>query len=217
MKLSIESIQTLHDVGFKPGDHLRVARKLKGWVPYHHHAIYIGDGEVVQFGGEIRDKPNARIGYASVKEFQDGADAELVPHGRYEGVQWLPEADPPEKIVERARWLADRASLFPSQPYNLIGNNCEHIANWCVCGYTESYQFKRALLAVAYAKGALFLYVSWRVRQGTASRGLIVGVLLPNALSGWAIHVYHREIKRFWEGIHADWPAHEQTLLEGDR
>jgi hypothetical protein len=212
-----ETIQTSPDVAFKPGDHLRVARKFKGWVPYAHHAIYVGDGEVVQFGGEIRDKPNARIGCASVEEFQDGATAELVPHGRYEVVHWLPKADPPDKIVERARWLADRASRSPSQPYNLIGNNCEHIANWCVCGYTESHQFKRALMAVAYAKGVLFLYVSWRVRQGTASRGLVVGALLPNVLSGWAIHVYNREIKRFWEGIRRDWPAHERALSEDDR
>jgi len=59
----------------------------------------------------------------------------------------------------------------------------EHIANWCVCGYTESHQFKRVLLAVSYAKGVLFLYVSWRMRVGTASRALVVGALMPNAFS----------------------------------
>jgi lecithin:retinol acyltransferase len=39
-----------------PGDHLRVWRGL-----YYHHGIYVGDDQVVQFGGRIgRRRPTAR-------------------------------------------------------------------------------------------------------------------------------------------------------------
>jgi hypothetical protein len=200
-------LEATNRVPFNPGDHLSVSRKFAGWLPYTHHAIYIGGSEVVQFGGEVKDKPGARVGYASFDRFEKGAQARLVPHGRREGIHWLPKADPPEKIVERARFLADRSLSLPSQPYNLIGHNCEHIANWCVCGYTESHQFKRHLYVVGLAKYALFLYVSWRIRNGAAPKGLLVGVLLLSVPTTWAIHVYNREIKRFWEGIRRDWPG----------
>jgi hypothetical protein len=187
---------------FQSGDHLRVRRAWHG-IPYTHHGVWVdgppGD-EIVQFGdGEGGRKPEG-VGYASLEGFERGARAELVPHGRYEGIHWLPHADPPERVVERARWLAEHAAELPPQPYNLIGHNCEHVANWCVCGYTESHQYKRALLAVAYAKAGFYLYITWRIRQGTMTPALWAA-LLPNLVSTWTIHVYNREIKRFWQRV----------------
>ncbi len=40
-----------NDVILQPGDELRVDRGA-----YHHHALYVGDNIVVQFGGRIKDK-----------------------------------------------------------------------------------------------------------------------------------------------------------------
>jgi len=174
-------------------------------VPYTHHGVYVGDPigrEVVQFGGGVAGKPDARVGFATLAEFENGDRSELVPHGRYEGIHWLPAADPPERIVERARWLADHSAELPPQPYNLIGHNCEHIANWCVCGYTESHQYKRALLVTAYLKAGFYLYVTGRMSKGTMSPALW-SALLPNLASTWTIHVYNREIKRFWQRVSA--------------
>jgi Lecithin retinol acyltransferase len=190
-------------VAFRPGDHLRVRRHWKGF-PYMHHGVFVGGApeyEIVQFGGGDRRKPEG-IGYTSLDGFQRGAQAELVPHGRYEGIHWLPKADAPETIVLRARWLAEHSSELSPQAYNLVGHNCEHIANWCVCGYTESHQYKRALLAATVVKAGLYFYVSWRVGRGTASPRLWAA-LLPNVLSTWTIHVYNREIKHFWERVGA--------------
>ncbi len=54
---------------------------------------------------------------------------------------WLPKADGRDKIVERAEWLL--ANHPPRWRYNLIGNNREHAANFCVAEYTESLQVRR--------------------------------------------------------------------------
>jgi lecithin:retinol acyltransferase len=135
-------------VAFQLGDHLCVRRYFHG-VPYLHHGVWVGGPpghEIVQFGGGEQGRKPDGIGYTSLKEFERGEHSELVSHGRYEGIHWLPEADDREKIVARARWLAEQSPELPRQSYNLIGHNCEHIANWCVCGYTESHQYKRALL-----------------------------------------------------------------------
>lgn len=189
---------------FQPGDHLRVRRAWHG-IPYTHHAVWVGGwpaGEIVQFGGGVGGRKPEGVGYTSLEEFECGERAELVPHGRYEGIHWLPTADPPERIVRRARWLADNSAELPPQPYHLIGHNCELVANWCVCGYTESHQYKRALLVAAYVKAGFYLYVTRRMARGTMSPALWAA-LLPNLVSTWTIHVYNREIKRFWERVGA--------------
>ncbi len=189
---------------FQTGDHLRVRRAWHG-IPYTHHGVWVGGApgyEIVQFGGGVGGRKPDGVGYTSLDDFSRGAEAELVSHGRYEGIHWLPAADPPERIVERARWLADNAAELPPQPYNLIGHNCEHIANWCVCGYTESHQYKRVLLVAAYVKAGFYLYVTRRIGRGTMSPALWAA-LLPNLVSTWTIHVYNREIKRFWERVGA--------------
>jgi|ERR1035441_1769404 hypothetical protein len=187
----------------RPGDHLRVRRQWHGF-QYRHHGVYVGGPQasvIVQFGGGAGRKPDG-IGYASMEDFERGSHAELVSHGRYEGIHWLPKADAPETIVRRARWLADHSPELPPQPYNLVGHNCEHIANWCVCGYTESHQYKRALLAATYVKAGFALYVARQAGKGTVPPWLWAA-MLPNALSTWTIHVYNREIKRFWERVGA--------------
>lgn len=189
---------------FQPGDHLRVQRAWHG-IRYKHDGLWVGDErdrEILQFGGSEGGRKPDGVGYTSLDGFERGATAELVAHGRYEGIHWLPAADPPERIVARARWLADHGAELPPQPYNLIGHNCELVANWCVCGYTESHQYKRALLAVAYAKAAFYLYVSWRIGRRTMTPALWA-LLVPNALSTWTIHIYNREIKRFWQRVGA--------------
>lgn len=187
---------------FQPGDHLRVRRQWHG-IPYSHHGVWVTElpgYEIVQFGGGEGGRKPDGVGYASLDDFERGAPAELVPHGRYEGIHWLPGADPPETIVARARWLADHGADLPPQPYNLIGHNCELVANWCVCGYTESHQYKRVLLVVAYAKAGFYLYVAGRIRQGTMTP-VLWAATAAGLVSTWSIHIYNREIKRFWRRV----------------
>src|SRR5258708_864646 len=88
-----------------------------------------------------------------------------------------PPADEPWKTVERAEFLL---KLQPKLRYNLIGHNCEIIANMCVSGaWTESYQVRR-FFGVRAIGAAVFLFwlagrsraklplPAWAIRAGIA-------------------------------------------------
>lgn len=182
---------------FQQGDHLQVRRPML----YDHHGVYVSDDRVIQFGGGIWDKPHAVISAVSLKEFEHDGTARVVRHGRD---SWFtghhPSADARWKIVERAEFLL---RLQPKLRYNVIGYNCEHVANMCVSGgWTESYQIRR-IFGVRACAGAAFMF--WLARRSRAK--------LP--LSGWVppyvilsllvtvvtIGTYNAQIKRFWGEI----------------
>ena len=62
---------------FAPGDHLRVHRKRFG-LPYTHHAINVGDGRVVEFGGSTANKPAMGIEYSAYEQFAKGDVVDVV-------------------------------------------------------------------------------------------------------------------------------------------
>ncbi len=139
---------------FRSGDHLRVHRGL-----YWHHGIYVGDDRVIEFGGgsrfrkweigirEIELKDFVRIGRVEVVRHP----AELLPGL---GIR-LPKALPAEQVVHRAQWLEQQPLPVG---YNLVGSNCEHIANWCVTdGYFESLQVRLALSIMGFFVGLVLL------------------------------------------------------------
>jgi hypothetical protein len=106
---------------------------------YFHHGIYVSDDRVIQFGSGVtlRSKGGVGINEVTLEDFEQGGTATVVRHG-YES--WFtghhPAADEPWKIVERAEFLLKRQ---PALKYNLIGHNCEIIANMCASGsWTES-------------------------------------------------------------------------------
>ncbi len=198
---------------FKPGDHLQVRR----WypLPYHHHGIYVSDDRVVQFGPGITGKREAKIEAVPLKDFEHDGIAEVVQHGRRTLLSgYLFEADEPWKIVARAEFLL---KLQPRLPYNLVGHNCEHIANMCVAGgYTESHQVRTMFGVRALVGMPLFFRYSYLVgRNRPVPKGLLAGMLLSAAASQVAIFVYNREIKRFWDEIRGPWRAHERALSQG--
>jgi hypothetical protein len=102
------------------GSHIRV-RRLAG---YWHHGIYVGEGMVVHFNGEVLSTEAACIQHATMDAFADGGAVEVVSYGRgrkgrkFSGV----------KIAERA------ANKVGESGYHLFNNNCEHFATWCVTG-----------------------------------------------------------------------------------
>jgi hypothetical protein len=120
-------IGSVEDMGrFQPGDHLKVSRP-RG---YDHHGIYVTDDRVIQFGSGIRlwDKSRTAVNAVTLPEFEDGARAEVEPSG-YESLLdtgYHPAADPGWKVVARAEFML---KLQHRLPYNLIGHNCEIIAN----------------------------------------------------------------------------------------
>lgn len=93
---------------------------------YRHYGVDIGDNEVIHFSGENETK--AKIIKTSKNEFAKG--------GRIEK-SYMGEAQYSEdEIVSRA--YSKLGDTFGG--YDLINNNCEHFANWCVRGKKTSVQ-----------------------------------------------------------------------------
>jgi Lecithin retinol acyltransferase len=200
--------------GFMPGMHIRVRRRLG----YFHHGIYVGDDEVIQFGGRIMDKPTATVGAVSLVAFESGGRAEAVEHDREHALMrtlilptppWLPAAEAPEKIICRARWLA---ANHPPGRYHLVGYNCEHAANFCATGwYTESHQVRaffglNALLALPLA------YRFGRRAKSPPTRAWYILAAAKTVLSLTTITLYNWNIRRFWVDIGRQWRIYEQSL-----
>lgn len=146
---------------FQPGDHLRVWRR----PGYYHHGIYVSDGRVIQFGSGVTLAGKGSVGVTAIPlgDFEQGGTAAVVRHG-YES--WFtghhPAADEPWKIIARAEYML---KLQPRLPYNLIGHNCEHVANLCVSQYWgESYQTRRFFGARAAMDMAFLIWLSRRSR-----------------------------------------------------
>lgn len=112
----------------RPGDHVRVWRGC-----YWHHAIYVGNGWFIEFGGGLS---GGHVEYVSWGTFARGSRVERVEHERRYS---------PDQVVERAQ------SCLGMSGFSLLTNNCEHFANWCVAGRAESHQ-------VQFAGGALALF-----------------------------------------------------------
>ena len=149
---------------FQAGDHLQVWR---GY--YFHHGIYVSDDRVIQFGSGVTlfNEGDTSVDAVPLKEFENGCTAKTVRHAceSWFGTGYHPEADQPWRIVARAEWLLKRQ---PRLPYNLIGHNCEHIANVCASrNWSESYQTRR-----------------WFRRKAAADAVLMSGWLAALALVG---------------------------------
>lgn len=104
----------------QPGDHVRVSRGL-----YSHHAIYVGNGWLIEFGSGFL---GVVVAYVEWQAFSRGSNVELVGCGG-----WVAAA--------RAK------SRLGMGGFDLISRNCEHFANWCVTGQWESSQVKAVAVA----------------------------------------------------------------------
>lgn len=93
---------------------------------YVHHGIYAGNGRVIHYAGLHRMLRIRPVQEVTLDEFTRGrgltVKASAAP--KYSG----------EEIVKRAR------SRLGEDRYRLISNNCEHFAEWCVCGTGRSMQ-----------------------------------------------------------------------------
>ena len=111
------------------GDQIRVKRN---WM-YYQHVVYIGNGRVIHFSGagsEISTKSRVIVEDSIADFVKDGVVMVLnVPSDK---------RLPLEEIIARAK------SRIGETDYNLIGNNCEHFASWCVEDKPISEQINRA-------------------------------------------------------------------------
>ena len=110
------------------GAHIRVQVQ-----SIYHHGIYIGNDEVIQFGLPIdmlRPKEEVKVLKSSVEDFLQGGFLEVRIFDRKE--RKIKNDD--QKIVEIA------ISKLGEDGYDIVHNNCEHFANFCVFNKKESQQ-----------------------------------------------------------------------------
>jgi len=200
---------------FQPGNHIQVQRPSL----YFHHGIYVSDDHVIQFGSGVNLINKRTVGITAVplKDFEQGGTARVVRHGfgsPFTG--WHPPADEPWKVIERAEFLL---KLQPRLPYNLIGHNCEVIANMCVSGgWTESYQARRYFAVRAITDEALLLGIASRTRAKLPIPKWVLPVAIAGALASMGVKfTYDNQIRRFWKEIRRDWQAHELKLAQDPR
>lgn len=94
---------------------------------YKHYGIDCGDGTVIHYR-----KPSETIEQTSLFTFSRGNPVYVAEYG--DGFGYIPDV-----VVERAK------SRLGEQEYNLLFNNCEHLANWCKTGINNSKQVKEFL------------------------------------------------------------------------
>ena len=64
---------------YSRGDHLRVGRfPIAGRFLYYHHGIYVGDDRVVQFGGQLWNKPRSGIDEVPLERFSKPGVPEIL-------------------------------------------------------------------------------------------------------------------------------------------
>lgn len=115
------------------GDHFFVWRRCKG-IPFQHHAIDLGDGTVIHFtdgaggvAGPVGNFDEFRVCRTSMSVVtRDGRDR----------VHWVEHRDRLSADETEARAM----ELLGRRGYDLLFDNCEHFAVWCVCGAEESRQ-----------------------------------------------------------------------------
>ena len=109
------------------GDHLVSPR-----CGYTHHGIYIGDGNVIHYGGYAKTKSHGVIVIASLQEFSDSNPVRI----RFHGSRMYSH----EESVQRAY------TRLGEDWYNVLLNNCEHFVYWCIFGLPVSRQANNLIL-----------------------------------------------------------------------
>jgi len=122
-------------LSLREGDHLVSSR-----LGYDHHAIYVGGNAVIHYSGFADGiGSDGEILLATLEEFRNGSDVQVKPHP--------PGSFNLQIIVERAY------SRLGENWYNVLLNNCEHFANWCVRGTHSSPQVNALIGKAALAYG----------------------------------------------------------------
>ncbi|MCQ2087290.1 MAG: lecithin retinol acyltransferase family protein [Bacilli bacterium] len=152
-----------YEINVKPikGDIIRVKRKLG----YYHFGIYIGNNQVIHYSAEkddsIFDNTNIKICLADLEEgFLRGDVLEVnIPFDSFFSRR---------VIVKRAKNLLG-THKFRGSDYDLLNNNCEHVARYCYYGDAVSAQseyMSRGVMGVVSSTGVkVFNHLGKRYRE----------------------------------------------------
>jgi hypothetical protein len=101
------------------GDVHVVHRKALGLVPYQHFGVEMPSGDICE-----NSLPGIRV----------------VTFGSFARRSTTSVQNPDATPAERAQTVARAESRVSEHRYSLLGNNCEHFANWCATGAAVSHQ-----------------------------------------------------------------------------
>jgi hypothetical protein len=153
------------------GDHLRVYRG-----GYWHHGIDCGNYRVIHYTARDGTKAGASIQETTQSLFALDGVVEIVPYA---------QRGAPDAILARAR------SRLGENAYNVVLNNCEHFARWCVTGEAESDQVRVATSTVAGAAGTgaatvagLGVVSAAGAAAGLSGAGIMSGLAATGAVVG---------------------------------
>jgi hypothetical protein len=164
------------------GDQIYTVREfLKVDGVYEHHGIDYGDGTVIHYR-----KGTETIERTSQREFTDGRTIYVK---RYP-IRYIADT-----VIQRAE------SRLGENQYNILFNNCEHFATWCITGVSHSQQVKNF---IPLLNNINVEQISEPIKQAILGRKTEIDTseLVNQALA---------DIKVAWENIQ---PEYKQTLEE---
>ena len=107
------------------GDHIYVRRRV-----YSHHGIYAGDGNVIHYTGEEKEKKDPLIRETDIEAF--------LKVGKLRRRDYKKRLPPSETLSLAKKHLSDNS-------YSLVFNNCEHFVTYCATGKRKSRQLREAV------------------------------------------------------------------------
>lgn len=146
-------------------DHIHVRRR----AGYTHHGIDCGDGTVIHYSGEPLQKSSAVVCRTDMETFLKGGRLQIRSYSC---------CDNADAVISRAK------SRLGQRDYALLSNNCEHFAEWCKTGCSQSEQVDSAKAA---GKGTAGTSVAAAGALSVVSRaGVVAGTSGPGVMSGLA-------------------------------
>lgn len=122
--------------------------------------LYIGDNKVIHYNNWI-------VKIDSLSDFSKNSPSQIIQHinPRYSN----------EEVKNRA------LSKLNEKKYNILLNNCEHFANWCIDGKKESRQAKISIQAsIAIIVSIAITAVVYKIFfKKNTSYDLITPIILP--------------------------------------
>ncbi len=125
---------------------------------YTHHGIYVGAGQVIQYGGLSWGLRRDPVEEVPLSKFAQGHPVWV----RLAGSPWFD----PHEVARRARMR------LGEDCYSVLTNNCEHFCEWCVRGEHRSYQVDERF---AGYRGMLLRLIELLARTRPPPRGAVAG------------------------------------------
>jgi len=131
------------------GDHIYVRRLV-----YSHHGIYAGEGNVIHYTGEEKEKKDPLIRETNIEVF--------LKDGKLRRRDYKKRLPPSETLSLAIKHLSDNR-------YSLAFNNCEHFATYCATGKRKSRQLREAvggLLGIALTITGTIIQIKRKKKAG---------------------------------------------------